>query len=133
MSSRIKIRRNPDRSPLNLIKNKFTRSKYEEEKIETDYENEKNMDTETHEEVLQKVESIIDNDQKQFLLLRMIYLDDIDVDYAVKYLCISKKELISMVDILVEEGYLKFNTDNDAVITDFGIEYIKTRNKYYTN
>ncbi len=125
---KLKIRRNPTRSPLNLIRKKLNRSNLlPEEKVETDNENEAFIDVDRPMDILQKVQRIIDDDETQFQLLKMIYLDDIDTNYVVNNLGISKTELVSIVDNLVEQGYLKFNSDNDAEITQDGIEFIKSR------
>ena len=125
---KLKIRRNPARSPLNLIRKKLNRSNLlPDEKVETDNENETFIEVDRHIDILQKVQSIIDDDETQIQLLKMMYLDDIDTEYAVNNLGISKMELVSIVDNLVEQGYLKFNSDNDAEITQDGIEFIKSR------
>ena len=132
---KLKIRIDPTKSPL-----KFIRKKREhptlliEEEIEIENEEETFVDVDRHMDLLQKVQSIIDeekHDEKQYQLLKMMYLDDIDAEYAVNNLGISENELGSIVDELVELGLLQFISDNEAEITEDGIKYIISRDSKF--
>jgi len=124
-----KIRRNPERSPINLVKKKLEKPPLiiEEEEI---VEEDPVSFVQRIDELSQKVQTMIDeeeHDEKQYQLLKMIYLDDIDLEFVVNNLGISENELKSLVDELVERGFLQFISDDEAEITEVGINYLKWR------
>jgi helix-turn-helix protein len=68
-----------------------------------------------------------EHDEKQYQLLKLMYMDDVNSQYVINSLEISEDELNSLVEELVELGFLKFISDDEAEITKEGISYLKWR------
>jgi len=119
---RRRIRINPDKSPINLIKNK---SNKDNEKI--DFEKR----IENVNEALNRAQTFSERyeyEQKIGQLLTMMYLDDIDADFVKNSMKISDDELESMVEKLIELGYLHYVSDDEVELTKDGVFHVVTQN-----
>ena len=54
----------------------------------------------------------------------MMYSGDIDADHVISTMNISLAELESLVEDLVDIGFLKYNSDDEVELTSEGIGYI---------
>ena len=139
---RRRIRRDPTKSPFRLILNRIEKpipplvdepieiENEVEEPIEIENEEEKFVDVEGHVDRVLKVQTIFDEeeqDDKQFQLLKMIHLADIDAESVLKNLDITENELESMVGELVELGFLEFISGDEVIITEDGIDFIRSQ------
>lgn len=117
-----KIRINHSRSPLKLLKNKI---KYKQEKTVNAEETLENLD-----EVIQRVQSIIDQDEreeKRDKLLKMVYDDDISAEDVHSTIDITHVELELIVNELVELGFLRFINEDEVELTNDGILYLQNQ------
>ena len=131
---KLKIRINPTKSPFKLIRKKFNHTTLLGEEEAEIKEEEKFANVDRYINQLKKVQMIIDeekHEEKQFQLIKMMYSDDIDTEYAVNNLDISEKELGYIVNELVELGLVHFISDDEAEITIDGIKYIKYRDSQF--
>lgn len=109
---------NPDKSPLNLIRNRC-HQKNEEDDFEERTENIR--------QVIARSEMISKNDgseQRQNQLLKMMYQDDIDHEFVTTTMDISHDELESLVDELVQLGYLHYCSNDEVELTKDGVFHI---------
>ena len=131
---KLKIRINPTKSPVKLIRKKFGHTTLllkEEEETESE---DKFVDVDRYINQLKKVQMITDEEkqeEKKYQLLKMMYLDDIDAEYAINNLDISEIELKSIVEELVELGFIHFISDDETELTIDGIKYIKYRDSQF--
>ena len=119
---------------MKLIRKKFNHTTLLGEEEAEIKEEEKFANVDRYINQLKKVQMIIDeekHEEKQFQLLKMMYSDDIDTEYAVNNLDISEKELGYIVNELVELGLVHFISDDEAEITIDGIKYIKYRDSQF--
>ena len=82
------------------------------------------------EQVLLRTQMIIDEDKREGQrdqILKMMYLDDIDSEFVKNTLKISDNELKSIVDELVELGFLQFISDDEVEISKKGSIYAKNQ------
>jgi len=119
------IRRDPTKSPFYSIKSKINKQEPEidEQEIRTDFQ--RKMD-----QLFEQASFMMDEEKpknKHYQLLKMIYSEDIDSDYAISQMRISENELKLLVDELVKFGYLQFSSEDEAEITEEGILYIINR------
>ena len=126
-----RIRRNPEKSPINLIKKKLEQpiSPISEDNVEIIDGSPKSY-VQRIDQLSQKIQIMIDeqeHEETQYQLLKMMYLDDIDTEFVVNNLGISESELKSLVDELIERGFIQLISDDEAEITDIGIRYLKWR------
>jgi len=127
----IKIRINPERSPLNLLKNKFLdkkeKKKHREQIKRVELMDEKIMNVDDFFDDETTLSTKYEPSPKQNRLLKMMYLDDIDVDYVKTKMKVTDEELEFMVDELVELGFLEYSSDDEVELTDEAIYYITSR------
>ena len=64
------------------------------------------------------------SEQKRDELLKMMYYDDIDSDYVLNTMKISDDELESMVNELIELGYIRHSSNDEVELTMDGIFHI---------
>ena len=129
---KIEIQKNPEKTSLNN-----TIKILESSPITTKEEVIKENPDETHlgfveriNQLSQQVQMLVDqddHDEKQYQLLKMMYNDDVNIKRALNILELSENELMYMVDELVELGFLKYVSDDEAEITEEGISYLKWR------
>jgi reverse gyrase len=129
---KINIRINPEKSPYNhnikklesspnLIKKDVVKENLEEKPIGF---------VERINQLSQQVQMLVDEEEHneiQYQLLKMMYNDDVNLEYALNTLDLSEDELMYLVDELVELGFLKYISDNETEITEEGISYLKWR------
>lgn len=116
--TRRKIRVNPDKSPLNLLRKKYL-EKSEKDNFEERIENIR--------QVIARSEMISKNDgseQRRNQLLKMMYQDDIDHEFVTTTMDISHDELESLVDELVQLGYLHYCSNDEVELTKDGVFHI---------
>ena len=127
----MKIRINPEKSPLKFFRRKFSHSTLILEEPEIDNQDEKFLDLDDYTNDLEDGEDFAPEEQeptsKQYQLLRMLYLDDTDSEYAINTLGVSRTELESMVSKLVENGYLCYVTKDELELTEEAIVYITNK------
>jgi len=125
-SRKLVIHRDPTKSPFN-----FFRKRVIEKKVKTTNQEEKFTNFNSYmDQLLQKTKMMDDDkehNEKQYRLLKMIYSDDINADFVINNLDVTENELKSLVDELVEIGFLKLNSDDEAEITEDGIVHILHR------
>ena len=63
-------------------------------------------------------------DEKQFMLLQMMYSSDIDAAMATEMLGVTAEELEKIVHKLVGHKILRLNSDDEAELTELGTKYI---------
>jgi helix-turn-helix protein len=63
-------------------------------------------------------------DEKQFMLLQMMYTSDIDAAMATEMLGVTAEELEKIVHKLVGHKILRLNSDDEAELTELGTKYI---------
>lgn len=122
---KMKIRINKSKSPLNLVKNKFKDKQEKPVNIEETLDN--------LEQVMQRVQNIIDQDEreeKRDRLLKMIYTEDISAKNVQNTIGITEVELESIVDELLELGFLKFIDENELELTNDAILYLKNQEPF---
>jgi hypothetical protein len=129
---KIRIRVNQEKSPLTPINKKLESfPKPIKKEVVKDNIDEKPIGfVERINQLSRQVQMLVDeeeHDEKQYQLLKMMYNDDVNVDYALKTLEISENELMFLADELVELGFLKYISDDEAEITEEGISYLKWR------
>jgi len=129
---KLRIRINPTRSPLKLImKNLGKTEKPMKKTVYTENPEQAPFGfVDRIDQLSQQVQMLVDEeeqDEKQYQLLKMMYNQDVNSEYAIKTLEISENELMYLVDELVELGYLKYTADDEAEITEEGISYLKWR------
>ena len=109
---------NPDKSPINLLREKF-REKSEKDNFEERIENIR--------QVIARSEMISKNDgseQRRNQLLKMMYQDDIDHEFVTTTMSISHDELESLVDELIQLGYLQYCSNDEVELTKDGVFHI---------
>jgi len=115
-----KIRINHSRSPIILVKNKIRNKKQKPIDMQETLDN--------LEQVMQRVQNIIDQDEREDnkdKLLKMIYDQDINAESVQKTIGLTDLELESIVDELVQSGFLKYINENEVEITNHGILYLQ--------
>lgn len=127
-----RIRINPEKTPLyNIKKNLESPQKPGKKEVVKKNLEEKTLGfVERIDQLSRQVQMLVDeeeHDEKQYQLLKMMYNDDVNIDYALNSLKISENELMYLVDELVELGFLKYTSDDEAEITEEGISYLKWR------
>jgi len=73
---------------------------------------------------------IIDEDKREEQrdqILKMMYLDDVESEFVKNTLEISDDELKSIVDELVELGFLQFISEDELKISKKGTIYVKNQ------
>ena len=63
-------------------------------------------------------------DEKQFMLIQMMYTSDIDAAMATEVLEVTSEELKKIVNVLVGHKILKTNNENEVELTELGTKYI---------
>ncbi|MEM0467085.1 MAG: CheF family chemotaxis protein [Candidatus Thermoplasmatota archaeon] len=74
--------------------------------------------------VIETEEEAISLDEKQFMLLQMMYTSDIDAPMAMEMLGVSMEELEKVVHQLVQMKILRTVNENEVEITELGTKYI---------
>ena len=121
MKKRIKI--NHSKSPLNLfkIRNKEDSSDSEKviEKID-DHASKLDYLYDENEFVSTKYEPTA----KENILLRLMYLEDVDSDFVKSEMRVTDLELQKIVNNLLNEGFVKESSSNEIELTADGIYHI---------
>ena len=124
----MKIKINPEKSPLKFFRRKINHSTLVLDETETDNQDEKFLDLDEYMNEIEDEEKSTPEEEeltsKQYQLLRMLYLDDTDSESAINNLGISRNELESIVSKLVEQGYLCYVTKDELELTEEAIVYI---------
>ena len=109
---------NPDRSPLNIIRNR-RHQKNEGDAVDKSIENIRN--------VIARSEMISRNpvsENRRSQLLKMMYQDDIDHELVTTTMGISHDELESLVDELIQLGFLQYCSNDEVELTKDGVFYL---------
>lgn len=118
------IKRNPSKSPLNFFKKK---SKNKEEKEDTS-DIIKKIDNQFLNTNLfsddEPVSTKYEPNSRETVLLKMMYLDDVDSDYVKSKMRISDNELEKLVEGLLDLGLVKYSSNNEIELTREGVYYI---------
>jgi len=82
------------------------------------------------EEVIARAEEISSSfasEQKRDELLKLMYYDDVDANHVINAMNISYEELESMVDDLIEMGFIQQASNDEVELTKDGIFYIMSQ------
>jgi hypothetical protein len=74
-------------------------------------------------------EEEIEINEKEFELLKMLYLRDMDAETAIALLHISQKELDSMIRRLLKIEMLHYVSYDEVELTEMGISHLSTKEK----
>ena len=124
-------RRNPEKSQINLITKKIEHPNMPVEEDEIEIIEEQPVSVmQRVDQLSQKIQTMVEkeeHDEKQYQLLKMMQLNDVNKEFVTKNLGITESELKSLVDELVERGFIQLISDDEAEITEIGINYLKWR------
>ncbi len=79
--------------------------------------------------ITEEDEKEINLDEKQFMLLQMMYTSDIDAAMAIEMLGVTEDELEKLVQQLVNYKFLKATSQNEVELTERGTKYIVEKMK----
>ncbi len=118
------IKRNPSKSPLNFFKKKSKNKEGKEDKSDII----KKIDNQFLNTNLfsddEPVSTRYEPNSRETVLLKMMYLDDVDSDHVKSKMRISDNELEKLVDGLLDLGLVKYSSNNEIELTREGIYYI---------
>ena len=129
---KLRTRIDTKRPPTNPIRNNLEQSAtpIEEEAEKENLEEKPISFVQRINQLSQQVQMLVDEEEhneKQYQLLKMMYMDDVDSIHAVNTLGISENELNSLVEELVELGFLRYTSDDEVELTRKGIKQIKSQ------
>lgn len=134
-SKKWRIHRNPEKYPIKIFKNKIGQKNTSIEEDNIDLIEEKPMGyIERINQLSQRIQLMVEEeerDEKQYKLLKMMQLDDIDAEFVINNLGVTESELKTLVDELIERGFIQYVPNEEVELTEVGIRYIKWRDIDY--
>ena len=125
--TKVKRRIRVNRSKSNKKSNKTKEKKeFKQEDLE--------LKIKSLERVMHRTQRVIDEferEEKQDLLLSMMYKDDVDAEFAKNNMDVSEEELNSLVNDLISRGFLQFVSGDEIELTKDGILYMKNQNSEF--
>ena len=125
--TKVKRRIRVNRSKLNKKSDKTKEKKeFKQEDLELKIKN--------LERVMHRTQRVIDEferEEKQDLLLSMMYKDDVDAGFVKNNMDVSEEELNSLVNDLISRGFLQFVSGDEIELTKDGILYMKNQNSEF--
>jgi hypothetical protein len=73
------------------------------------------------------LENLLDEHVKSYSFLKLIHLDNVQIDTAKKMLNIDDDEILKIIQQLVELKFLKYVSDDEIELTEYGKEFMKKR------
>ena len=127
MAKRICIDRS--KSPLNFFKKKQSEKDKNKDKISVikkiDSRIQKMDDLYNQNEVFSKK---YEPNAKENMLLKLMYLEDVDSEFVKSEMRVTDKELQYIVNNLLEQGFVKKSSNNEIELTMEGIYHITSNN-----
>ena len=127
MAKRICIDRS--KSPLNFFKKKQSEKDKNKDKISVikkiDSRIQKMEDLYNQNEVFSKK---YEPNAKENMLLKLMYLEDVDSEFVKSEMRVTDKELQYIVNNLLEQGFVKKSSNNEIELTMEGIHHITSNN-----
>jgi len=125
--TKVKRRIRVNRSKSNKKSNKTKEKKeFKQEDLE--------LKIKSLERVMHRTQRVIDEferEEKQDLLLSMMYKDDVDAEFVKNNMDVSEEELNSLVNDLISRGFLQFVSGDEIELTKEGILYMKNQNSEF--
>ena len=125
--TKVKRRIRVNRSKSNKKSNKTKEKKeFKQEDLE--------LKIKSLERVMHRTQRVIDEferEEKQDLLLSMMYKDDVDAEFVKNNMDVSEEELNSLVNDLISRGFLQFVSGDEIELTKDGILYMKNQNSEF--